>query len=133
MKGIFYFLTSILLTCGAYCTVASPITVSGNLGFTSGQLPIDPTTGQMVQSDIATLTTLTLSNLKTVLKTKGFKLKSVLNTVVYLTDIRDYEAMLQAYSAVFNMPNPPSMEVIEASNLPLRARIQISCIADSNR
>lgn len=133
MKRIACFLTTLLFACGAYCqSASSPITVVDDFAFVSGQLPTNAA-GQIVQGNIANLTTLTLNNLKAVLKTKGFKMNQVVKTMVYLTDMRDYDAMITAYTAAFVGPNRPAMDVIEVSNLPYRAAIQISCIANTSR
>src|SRR3989304_7963489 len=80
----------------------SPAIVAGDFIFISGQFPIDPVTGRMIEGDIATLTNQTIDNIRSLLLSNGVDLNQIVNMMVYLKDIRDYEAMDQAYGQRFN-------------------------------
>ena len=108
---------------------ASSIKSYGGFVYISAQAPIDPITGEMVEGDIHALTDLVIDHLQQQLKLRGYKLKQVVKTEVYLKDIRDFEGMNAAYGARFNFQHPPARDVIEVPNLLNNARIEISCIA----
>ncbi|MBS0652347.1 MAG: hypothetical protein JSR39_02345 [Verrucomicrobia bacterium] len=101
--------------------------------FVSGQVPVDPSTGELIQGDIETLTNQVIDNLQHVLRLNGADLNQVVSTVVYLTDIRDYDAVNQVYQQRFNFQFPPARDVIAVSDLLYNARIEISCIAYKKR
>lgn len=109
----------------------SPAVKAGQFLFVSGQFPINPDTGLMEDGDIASLTHLTMSHVKSCVLRNRFKMNEVVKTVVYLCDIRDYNQMDQAYAAWFPYAHPPARDVIVVSDLPGNARIEISCIASS--
>lgn len=121
-----------LMIATAYAGDVSQVVTSGNLVFVSAQLPIDAT-GHISNGTMESLTALAIGNLKHNLSIKGVKLNQVIHTTVYLTDIRDFEAMDYAYSHYFTVANPPTRDVLAVSDLPNGARIQISCIADKTR
>jgi 2-iminobutanoate/2-iminopropanoate deaminase len=101
---------------------------AAGLLYLSGQVPLDPATGQMVEGDIAKQTARVLDNLKAVLEAAGSSLERVVKTTVYLKDMNDFPAMNEAYKAYF--PNdPPARSTIEAARLPRDARIEMDLIA----
>jgi 2-iminobutanoate/2-iminopropanoate deaminase len=100
----------------------------GNLLFCSGQVPLDPATGQLVTGDIGTQTRQVLANLGAVLAEAGASFDDVARTTVYLADMSDFAAMNAVYATVFGTP-PPARSTIQAAGLPLNARIEIDVIA----
>lgn len=122
-----------LCLCGEVAVHAnqtySEAITAGNFLYVSGQLPIDPTTGQLAQGDIPTLTNLVIDSIQHWLRVKGFTMKDVIKTEVYLRDMRNYAEMDSAYGARFNFQYPPARDVIEASDLLYNSPIEISCIA----
>lgn len=107
----------------------SAAATAGDFIYVSGQYPVDLRTGVMVNGDIETLTDQVIDNMKHVLKANGADLKDVISTTVYLTDIRDYSAMDEAYGKSFKSKYPPTRNVVAVSELAYNARIQISCVA----
>lgn len=111
------------------------IVVPGNhsLIFVSGQLPIDPKTGELIQGDIQALTKQTLDNIEAILIAGSSSLYSVVKTEVFLKDLkRDFAGMNEEYAKRFNPEAPPSRQTIQISDLPKGASIEISCIAICN-
>jgi 2-iminobutanoate/2-iminopropanoate deaminase len=102
--------------------------VAGNLVFCSGQIPLDPATGKLVEGDIAVQTERALKNLEAVLKAAGSDLARVVRTTVYLKDLEDFQAMNQAYQRFFPS-QPPARSTIQAARLPRDARVEIDVIA----
>ncbi len=96
--------------------------------FASGQIPIDPTTGQFVAGGIAEQTEQVLRNLSAVLEAAGTGLERVIKTTVFLADISEFAAMNEIYGKFF--PNdPPARATIQAAGLPRDARVEIEVIA----
>src|SRR4029077_17943479 len=85
----------------------SQAVVHNGLAFLSGQIPVDPVTGQLVEADITVQTTRVLENLIAVLDGCGSSLEQVVKTTVYLTDIREFAEMNEVYSKYFSQ-NPPA-------------------------
>lgn len=102
--------------------------VAGHLVFCSGQLPIDPATGQLVEGDIAVQTARVLDNLAAVLRAAGSGLAQVVKTTVFLQDLNDFNAMNEAYALKFGQ-HRPARSTFEVAKLPRGARIEIECIA----
>lgn len=98
------------------------------LVFASGQIPLDPATGQIVQGSIAEQTERVLSNLKGVLEAAGSSLDRVVKTTVYLADLGDFAEMNEAYGRFFK-DAPPARSTVEVSRLPRDARVEIDVIA----
>jgi len=98
------------------------------LAYLSGQIPLDPATGQLVEGDIAAQTTQVLENLKAVLEACGSGLASVLKTTVYLKDMGEFARMNEVYGKYFPA-NPPARSTVEAARLPRDARVEIDAIA----
>jgi 2-iminobutanoate/2-iminopropanoate deaminase len=102
--------------------------VHGGLVYCSGQIPLDPATGKLVDGSIDIHTTRVLRNLDTVLKEAGSDSALVLRTTVFLADITDFPAMNEAYQAHFGTTKP-ARSTLQAAALPLGARIEIDCVA----
>lgn len=102
--------------------------VAGTLVFCSGQIPLDPATGQMVAGDIGAQTRRVLANLGAVLAAAGASLSDVVKTTVYLADMGDFAAMNVVYGEFFLSP-APARSTIQAARLPRDARLEIDAIA----
>ncbi len=105
----------------------SRLTASGVL-FVSGQIPINPATGELLKGDIKKETEQVMKNIQSILKANDMTFSDVVKCSVFLTDIRDYKAMNEVYGSFFK-DKFPAREAIEISNLPLGASIEISAIA----
>ncbi len=101
---------------------------TGNLVFCSGQIPIDPETGEFVSSYVSEQTEQVLKNLSAVLEAAGTSLDAVVKTTVFLTDMGDFNAMNEIYGRYFN-DNKPARATVQAARLPRDAKVEIDCIA----
>jgi 2-iminobutanoate/2-iminopropanoate deaminase len=99
------------------------------LVFVSGQLPIDPKTGKLIEGDIKALTKQVIDNLEAVLKEGGSRLDLVLRTDVFLKDLKDFASMNEEYAKRFTGSVAPARQTIQAAALPMGSLIEISCIA----
>lgn len=99
-----------------------------NMVFCSGQIPIDPQTGEFVSDDVAEQTHQVLKNLSAVLEAAGTDLNNVVKTTVFLADMNDFSAMNEVYAEFFNK-NKPARATVQAARLPKDARVEIECIA----
>jgi 2-iminobutanoate/2-iminopropanoate deaminase len=102
--------------------------LAGNLLFCSGQIPLDPDTGALVEGDIAQQTTRVLTNVGEILKAAGIKFDQVVKTTVFLADMNDFAAMNEVYATFFPAP-APARSTVAAAGLPKGARIEIEVIA----
>jgi len=100
----------------------------GDLVFCSGQIPIDPVTGEFVSQDVAEQTKQVLKNLSAVLDAAGSGLGKVVKTTVFLADMGDFAAMNDVYAEFFS-ENKPARATVQAARLPRDARVEIDCIA----
>jgi 2-iminobutanoate/2-iminopropanoate deaminase len=96
--------------------------------FCSGQIPIDPATGQFVSDDVAGQTEQVFKNLEAVLKAAGSGLEKVVKTTVFLADMNDFAAMNDVYARFFT-ENKPARATVQAARLPRDARVEVECIA----
>jgi 2-iminobutanoate/2-iminopropanoate deaminase len=96
--------------------------------FTSGQIPIDPATGQFVSGGIAEQTQQVLKNLSAVLEAAGSGLQQVVKTTVFLADMEDFTAMNEVYATFFGA-EPPARSTVQAARLPRDARVEIDVVA----
>jgi len=96
--------------------------------FCSGQIPIDPASGQLVQGDIIDQTRQILANLQHVLAAAGATFDDVIRTTVYLADMNDFAAMNEVYATVFASP-APARSTVQAARLPRDARVEIDVVA----
>ena len=101
---------------------------AAGLLFLSGQVPLDPTTGALVQGTIQQEVARVLDNLKGVLEAAGSGLDRVVKTTVYLTSLKDFEAMNEAYARAFG-DSRPARSTVQVSALPRGARVEIDAIA----
>jgi 2-iminobutanoate/2-iminopropanoate deaminase len=96
--------------------------------FCSGQIPLDPQTGQFVEGGIQAQTEQVLRNLIAVLEAAGTSLDRVVKTTVFLSNLNDFGAMNEVYARFFD-ENCPARSTVEASRLPRDARVEIEAIA----
>ena len=102
---------------------------SGNLVFLSGQIPLDPGTGQLVEGDAAVQTERVLRNLAAILDAAGASLAQVLKTTVYLKDLGDFGKMNEVYARFFG-DCPPARATVEVARLPRNVSVEIDLIAE---
>ncbi len=106
----------------------SQATVYNGLVYLSGQIPLDPVTGQTVSADIAEQTERVLENLKAVLEASGSSLSLVLKTTVFLKDMTEFPVMNEVYARYFT-ENPPARATVEVARLPRDVRVEIEAVA----
>jgi len=106
----------------------SQAVLHNGLAFLSGQIPLDPATGQMVEGDIAAQTARVLENLQSVLEACGSGLDAVVKTTVFLKDMAEFAKMNEVYGGYFTQ-NPPARSTVEAARLPRDVRVEIDAIA----
>jgi 2-iminobutanoate/2-iminopropanoate deaminase len=101
---------------------------AGNLLFVSGQIPIDPGTGEFVAGGIVEQTEQVLRNLSAVFEASGASLSQVVKTTVFLADMDDFTAMNEVYARFF-ASDPPARATVQASRLPRDAKVEIDATA----
>ena len=101
---------------------------AGALVFASGQIPLDPQTGEFVEGGVAEQTEQVLRNLSAVLEAAGTSLDRVVKTTVFLADMNDFAAMNEVYGRYFSQ-DAPARATVEAARLPRDARVEIEAIA----
>jgi 2-iminobutanoate/2-iminopropanoate deaminase len=106
----------------------SQAVAAGGFVFLSGQIPLDPATGQFVEGGIAEQTEQVLRNLSKVLEAAGTSLARVVKTTVFLADMSDFAAMNEVYGRFFS-ENAPARSTVQAARLPRDARVEIDVIA----
>jgi 2-iminobutanoate/2-iminopropanoate deaminase len=106
----------------------SQAVVAGGLVYTSGQIPIDPATGQFVEGGVREQTAQVLRNLSGVLEAAGSSLARVVKTTVFLADMDDFAAMNEVYAGFFP-EGPPARSTVQAARLPRDARVEIDVVA----
>ena len=106
----------------------SPGLKVGNLLFLSGQIPLDPATGQVVAGDIRAQTTRVLENLGEILRAGGADFSKVVRTTIFLTDLADFAVVNEIYAPYFGSP-APARATVQAARLPRDARVEIDLIA----
>ena len=102
--------------------------VAAGMVFASGQIPLDPATGQVVEGDIGMMTRRVLMNLEAVLKAAGSSLDRTVKITVFLADMNDFQAM-NAVFAEFFPTTPPARSTVEVARLPRDVRVEIDAIA----
>lgn len=102
---------------------------TGNLVFVSGQLPIDPATGQFAEGGITELTRQSLTNIANILKEAGTDMSHVVKTTVLLADMNDFAAMNEVYASFFEAPFP-ARSAFAVKTLPKGAMVEIECVAE---
>lgn len=100
----------------------------GKMIFCSGQIPLDPKTGEMVEGDIAAQTRQVMENLKAVLAAAGAGFEHVVRCNIFLADMDDFGVVNEVYGTYFP-ENPPSRATVQVARLPKDSRVEIDCIA----
>jgi len=100
----------------------------GQLLFLSGQIPLDPATGQMVGGDVAAQTRRVMENLSAVLESAGLSFANVARTTIFLADLNDFAAVNDVYGSYFSEPYP-ARATVQVARLPRDARVEIDAIA----
>jgi 2-iminobutanoate/2-iminopropanoate deaminase len=106
----------------------SPAIRAGQLLFVSGQVPIDPATGDVIHGDVQAQTRRVLDNIGALLKAGELSFADVVRTTVFLADMSDFAAMNEVYATYFPAP-PPARATVEVTRLPKDARLEIDVIA----
>ena len=121
-----------LATAGAPAAIGpySQAIVAGQLLFCSGQIPLDPVTGQMVEGDVAAQTRRVLENVRAILVAANATFDDVVKTTVFLADMSDFAAMNAVYAEYFSAP-APARSTVQAARLPRDARVEIEVIASA--
>ena len=101
---------------------------AGDWLFLSGQVPIDPSTGNLIDGDIAGQTRRVFDSLGAILAAGGRSFADVVRTTVFLTDMNDFAAMNAVYAQFFSEPNP-ARATVQVAGLPKDARVEIDMIA----
>lgn len=103
--------------------------IGGHLIFTSGQLALDPQTGQIVGRTVAEQTEQVIANLQAIIEASGATLADVVKTTVYLTDLGCFDELNEVYAKHFSGDKLPSRTTVEVSELPRGAMVEIEAIA----
>lgn len=120
----------------AISTISAPAAIgpysqgiaAGNTAYISGQLPIDPATGEFLGRDIVSQTRQSLQNIQAILEANGMTMAHVVKTTVLLADIAEFGQMNQVYATFFGSPFP-ARAAFQAAALPKGARVEIEAIA----
>ena len=100
---------------------------SGNLVFTSGQIPLNPETGELINGDFKSEISQVLTNLNGVLKSGGSSLKKTIKLTVFLTDLSYFPQVNEVFKEFFP-ENPPARSAVQVSALPMNAKIEIEAV-----
>ncbi|HJR45908.1 MAG TPA: RidA family protein [Actinomycetota bacterium] len=101
---------------------------TGSLVFCSGQIALDPSSGELLSSSIAEETSLCINNLKAILEEAGSGLDRILKTTIYVTDMNDFAEVNEAYGSFFPS-EPPARATVGVAALPKGARVEVECVA----
>ena len=118
---------STLLAPGAIGPYSQAI-AAGGMVFLSGQIPLDPKTGELVAGDIKLETARVLDNLQAVLEAAGLAFSDVVRTTIFLTNLGDFQAVNEEYGTRFS-ENPPARATVQVAALPRGVRVEIDAIA----
>jgi 2-iminobutanoate/2-iminopropanoate deaminase len=102
---------------------------AGPFLFVSGQIPLDPKTGKLVEPTIRAQTVQVLDNIEAILKAANLTFADVVKTEVYLKDLQDFQEMNIFYAERFSHPIKPARQAMQVARLPLDVLIEISCVA----
>jgi 2-iminobutanoate/2-iminopropanoate deaminase len=105
----------------------------GRWVYASGQIPIDPATGQLVAGEIEVQTQRVLENLRAVLEAAGSSLERVVKTTVYVTDLSLFGRVNEVYARFFKADPPPARATVQVAALPLGAGIEVDAVARTCR
>lgn len=103
--------------------------VAGGFVFASGQIPLVPDTGKLIDGDIAAQTHQVMKNLRAVIEASGSDLSRVVKTTIFLADMADFKVVNEAYASYFAGMTPPARATVQVAALPLDARVEIDAVA----
>lgn len=103
--------------------------LSGNTLYTSGQIAIDPSTGELVQDSIEAETKQVMENMKAVLAAGGMTFDNVVKTSIFISDMHNFSKINAVYGQYFDEATAPARETVEVANLPKFVNVEISMIA----
>jgi 2-iminobutanoate/2-iminopropanoate deaminase len=101
-----------------------------SLIYLSGQIPVDPQSGTLIEADIALQTKQVFANIAAVLDAAGSSFSNVLKTTVFLTDMNNFPVMNEIYASYFNSDDAPARSTIQVSALPLGSLVEVEVIAE---
>lgn len=118
-------------TTGAPAAIGpySQAIVAGGLVFCSGQIPLDPSTGQLIEGDIRAQTERVMENLAAVLAAAGSSLADAVKATIFLTDLGDFAAVNEVYGRYVGADAPPARSTVQVSALPRGAKVEIEIVA----
>jgi len=103
--------------------------LSGNTLYISGQIPIDPETGNLVENDIKKETRQSMENLRAILSEAGMTFENVVKASIFLSDMNQFAQVNEVYGTYFDSETAPARETVEVANLPKFVNVEISMIA----
>lgn len=106
----------------------SQAVLAGNTLYVSGQIALDPITGELINENITEETHAVMKNLEAILRVAGFPFSDVVKCTIFIRDMGQFGTINDAYSHYFKA-NPPARETVEVSKLPKNVNVEISCIA----
>jgi 2-iminobutanoate/2-iminopropanoate deaminase len=106
----------------------SQATLANGTLYVSGQIALDPTNGNLVNTDIEAETHQVMKNLQAILKEAGMGFENVLKCTIFVKDLNNFGRINETYGSYFSI-NPPARETVEVSRLPKDVNVEISCIA----
>jgi 2-iminobutanoate/2-iminopropanoate deaminase len=102
--------------------------MAGNTLFVSGQIPLNPASGELVKGDVKEQTRMVMENLKAILKEAGLDFSFVVKCSIFISDMKDFPKINEVYGSYFS-ENAPARETVQVAGLPLGVDVEISCIA----
>src|SRR2546423_5778914 len=103
----------------------------GNCVFCSGQIPLDPKTGEIVPGDVNAQTKRVMENIAAVLRAEGLNFESIIKTTIFLTNLADFQTVNELYGSYFKF-DPPARSTVQVAALPKGANVEIEVIAAAN-
>ena len=103
--------------------------LSGDTLYISGQIPIDPATGNLIEGDISKETRQSMENLKAILTAADMTFEHVVKSNIFLNDMNQFSQVNEVYGSYFNSETAPARETVEVANLPKFVNVEISMIA----
>ncbi|MFH6769148.1 RidA family protein [Gaetbulibacter aquiaggeris] len=103
--------------------------LKGNTLYTSGQIALNPETGELILTDIKTETQQVMKNMKAVIEAADMTFDDVVKTTIFITDMNDFGQINEVYGSYFNEDNAPARETVQVAKLPKNVHVEISMIA----
>lgn len=109
----------------------SQAVLAGSILYVSGQIALDPETGELINENITEETHAVMKNMEAILRAAGFGFSDVVKCTIYIRDMGQFGTINEAYGQYFKL-NPPARETVEVSKLPKNVNVEISCMAVKN-